>query len=387
MLESIVSYIELLPWYISLVACVWVIIFIYQLYYYIFVIGRVGRYKGNNDSNSTNQPISIVVVVNNNRELIEKNLPLLLAQDYSAFEVVVVANDCDEDVIVLLDSVKNSYSNFKYTGIKADRHFRHTPKLFANLGLKAASYENILFTDFESYPVSKNWLSQMAAGFDRGDVVIGYSGLERKKGAANSFMRCTKFMVSMRYLSSALAGRTYKGTQQNIGYKKELYFENNGFTHLRLNVGLDDLFIQKIARKDNTTVVINHSGFVRERQCGGLRWWRGTRMCNTYTFQFYPKRVKFKIFTELLCRFLFFLITFALIAWGALEQNILVFSAAILLLVLRLITVLIVIFKCSKRVGDRGLINFYFIYDFISPLSECFLSIKRRLKPVNGLWN
>lgn len=386
-MENFVLYIESLPWYIILIALVAVVIFIYQLYYYLVVIGRVGRFKKCVEAGSDGQPVSVIVVVNNNIEVIRRNLPLLLAQNYGDYEVVVVANNCDEDVIQLLDSVKNSYSNFKYTGIKADRHFRHTPKLFANLGLKAATYENVIFTDFECYPVSKNWLNHMVAGFDEGDVVIGYSGLERKNGILNSFMRCTKFMVSMRYLSSALAGKTYRGTQQNIGYKKELYFENNGFTDLRLNVGLDDLFIQRIANKRNTAVVINPSGFVRERQSGGLSWWRGVRSYNSYTFKLYPKLVKLKISAELVCRFLFFLTTFALIVWGVVDRNLMIFIGAISLLISRLLVVLITIYNCSKRVGDRGLIKFYFIYDFISPLSECFLSIKRRVKPVSGLWN
>lgn len=44
----------------------------------------------------------------------------------------------------------------------------------------------MVFTTVDSYPTSERWLSLMAKGFIGGNVVIGYCGIEIRKGFANA---------------------------------------------------------------------------------------------------------------------------------------------------------------------------------------------------------
>ena len=51
----------------------------------------------------------------------------------------------------------------------------------------------------------------MANGFRRGEIVLGYCGMERGKGFANYLIRTWRMMHSVDWISSAVCGRPYRG--------------------------------------------------------------------------------------------------------------------------------------------------------------------------------
>ena len=55
-------------------------------------------------------------------------------------------------------------------------------------------------------------------------------------------------LQSLRYLGFALAGKPYIGIGRNLAYRKELFFQQKGFSkYLNLQRGEDDLFINELA--------------------------------------------------------------------------------------------------------------------------------------------
>lgn len=127
-------------------------------------------------------PVSIVVVVRENAYyFIENTLPLLLAQQYHQFEVVVVDCSYDDEISLQLNEMSMQYPHLKLTRINPQPNYEHSNKLALTVGIKAATYEHLLFTTIDCYPTSQRWLSIMAKGFICGDVVIGYCNLEIKK--------------------------------------------------------------------------------------------------------------------------------------------------------------------------------------------------------------
>ena len=76
----------------------------------------------------------------------------------------------------------------------------------------------------------------------------------REKGLVNLVSRYDAFFIALQYFGMSLAGHPYMGTGRNLAYRKELFFENKGFaSHYELASGDDDLFINEVARKANTT--------------------------------------------------------------------------------------------------------------------------------------
>jgi cellulose synthase/poly-beta-1,6-N-acetylglucosamine synthase-like glycosyltransferase len=67
-----------------------------QLIYYWFIYGKVAFFKQKNEFVRTDQGVSVIVCARDEYYNLKENLPLLLGQDYSKFEVVVV-NHCSED--------------------------------------------------------------------------------------------------------------------------------------------------------------------------------------------------------------------------------------------------------------------------------------------------
>ena len=359
--------------------------FFVQLYYWLGRYGGLPRFRNNRGIRPQipSPPVSVVVVIRENGYyFIENYLPLLLGQRYDEFEVVAVDCSYDEEIGELLHEKSLACSRLHVTAIKQQRSTGHGTKLALTVGIKACAYEHIVFTTTDCYPSSDKWLSLMAKGFINGDIVIGYCGIEIRKGFANRMIRCNRLATSVRYLAAAIRGRAYRGISHNIGYTKSLYFAHKGFNHLNMNIGDDDLFIQTIATPTNVSIIMNPHATVRQMQYGGLGWWHAMRKTLTYAFRYYPRGIRTSISFELWSRMLFFLTAIAAIIllppwWKIIPA---------LFLLLRLLIVELKIWHIGKRLGERKLAGTYILYDLTSPLGECFLALSRRLRPNRAVW-
>lgn len=357
------------------------------------------RHRHRLQDDSPLPPVSVIVVVQDDPDYVYQELPRLLTQDHPQYEVVVV-NDCGgSEVTEALMAMSQKHPQLRYTVIKTDDRFKHSRKIPLVVGIKAAQYDNLIFTHTDTYPTSDRWLSFMAKGFVGSDIVIGYAGYESKTALLARMVRATNMESSIRFLSAATRGHTYRGTMRNIGYTKQIFFAKRGFTHLRLALGEDDLLIQKIATPYNTAVIINPHCTVRATLPNTRKNWRAERRFFTYPFRYYPARVKINIFTELFSRALFFItcsitITASIVAITPLNiitTDMMAFPIATLsiaggMYMIREITMIQALRNICGRLGEKGFIFAFIMRDKIAPLSETLLALRRRIKPPHGLW-
>lgn len=127
------------------------------------------------------------------------------------------------------------------------------------MGIKSARHETLLLTDADCVPASENWMQKMQDGYDQGiEVVLGYGAYNKNKGLLNKIIRFETFHTALQYMSYALAGIPYMGVGRNLSYKKDVFIRNKGFSSInQIPGGDDDLFINKVATKTNTTIVID----------------------------------------------------------------------------------------------------------------------------------
>lgn len=60
------------------------------------------------------------------------------------------------------------------------------------------------------------------------------------------------------YLSGAIAGNAYRGSECNLAFRRQLFFDNNGFTEsVGLHHGIDDIFLNRIVRDGNYGVELS----------------------------------------------------------------------------------------------------------------------------------
>ncbi len=312
-------------------------------------------------------PVSVVICARNEARALERLLPLLMDQDHKEFEVVVVNDRSDDDTWEMLQWMKPDVPRLRPVNIQADERFNYGKKIALGVGIRSAKHPQVLLTDADCVPAGRDWLSTMAAGFSNGrKIVIGHSPYARVSGLANVIERYDGTAKAMQYMGFALAGIPYMGVGRNLGYATELFFNTNGQRHHgHLMSGDDDLFINEVARADNTSVVADRRAFMTTRPTPDLgTWWRRKR--RHYTTAAHYRFVHQFLLTLLpLARTVFW----AALLWLALDgawREVAV-GAAVQLLVLQPITI-----AAMRRLGTGALAWFAlpleWLFLFLDPL-------------------
>lgn len=236
------------------------LLLVFQLYFLLFVYSRLAFYKKPLKKESLETlPLSVIICARNEEENLRKNLPAILHQDYPRFEVVLVNDFSEDETTWLLKKLCKQYDHLKVVEIAEHVRLKHGKKFAVTLGIKAAQYEHLVFTDADCSPQSDRWLQHMADSFNGGEeIVLGYSPYMRKPGLVNALIRFETFHTAMSYLSYALRGNAYMGVGRNLGYTKSLFFRGKGFAaHMHIPSGDDDLFVNQNATPDNTAICID----------------------------------------------------------------------------------------------------------------------------------
>ncbi|MDE6046435.1 MAG: glycosyltransferase, partial [Alistipes sp.] len=340
---------------------------------YIWVYGRIAGYKNNRRMEilDADPPVSVIIpLFAEDYSFVEKRLPLILAQSYACFEVVIVYVGADSDFYEDLARLKQSFPQIITTKIHLNPRFPISRKMALNVGIKSAHYEHMLFTSTDACPQTDRWLSLMAKGFTRGDIVIGYCGVEQGKGLTGYLMRTWRMMHAAEWLGRAVCRRPYRGMLQNFGFTKKLYFGNNGFNHLNMNIGEDDLFLQQVMTRDNVSIILSPRATLTERVWGGLGWGLSQLRYFGSAFRRYPRGVRNFVQWEIGSRLLFFAAALCAIAVMPLEYKL----AAAAMILLRYLIVALEVRRIANRLGERGIAWRYFLYDLLSMPGAVLLS-------------
>jgi biofilm PGA synthesis N-glycosyltransferase PgaC len=229
------------------------------VYLFVFYI-RLAFYKSKNEPvQYDGPPVSVVVCARNEESNLEKNLPLLLEQNYPQFEVVLVNDRSEDDTKWLLRKLAAQYPQLKVVEIENHVVANQGKKFAVAMGIKAAQYDHLLFTDADCWPSSKDWIARITSSWKPNkSIILGYSPYAKEKGFLNAFIRFEAFHTALNYLSFALASNPYMGVGRNLAYLKELFFKGKGFaSHIHIRSGDDDLFVNQHATSNNCTIVIH----------------------------------------------------------------------------------------------------------------------------------
>jgi len=205
------------------------------------------------------KPVSIIVCAHNELQNLKILLDKLHVQAYTEFELVVVDDRSDDGTYDYLLRLEKTWDNLKVVRIEWTPRHIHEKKYAISLGVRAASFDHLLFTDADCEPRSMYWIKTMMNQFtDSVEFVLGFSYYKGYPGILNRFIRHETLQTAMLYLTMALSGLPYMGVGRNLGYRKSFFLEKKGFSKmLRVVGGDDDLFVNRYARKSNTLPVIH----------------------------------------------------------------------------------------------------------------------------------
>jgi len=284
-----------------------------QLFYYLFFFARLSSLKPPAASETAvDKPVTIIVCAFNEEANLLKNLPLLLDQDYHRngkpwYEVLVVNHNSEDDTFYVLNRMKEQYPHLSVLHLTQDAKLIPGKKFPLSMGIKQARFEHLLLTDADCRPGSRNWLRLMASGFAGGkSVVLGYSPYTAYPGSLNRHIRFETAHTAMQYLSYALAGFPYMGVGRNLAYVRELFVRNKGFSsHNHILSGDDDLFINQVAHKGNTAVVLSEEAFTWSEPKRTPEEWRYQKSRHLSTGRYYRPLHRFLLggyaFSQFMC--------------------------------------------------------------------------------------
>ncbi len=364
-----------IPLWHLVVAGIFVITLLVQLFYYLFFFVRLILYKPSEKKIST-EPVSVIICAWNEEDNLKRNLQSILEQDYPEFEVLVVNDHSVDETDLLMQAWQAKYAHLRVINLTQSNVSMRGKKFAISMGIKGAQYDRLVFTDADCSPKSKHWLNHMAGNLSgKTELVLGFGGFEKRKGLLNKLYRYESVHIAMQYMSYALAGIPYMGVGRNLAYKKELFFQTKGFVkHRHVASGDDDLLVNEVANGKNTTIEIREEAHtISQPQETWSEWWVQKRR-HLSTGSFY--RLSTKIFLGLftLCHLLFYLSFFMVLSIKTM------YWLALCGILVKWMVHLSIIRVVVRILDELDLFLFSLLGDLFTPFFNTAVAISNRIK-------
>jgi glycosyltransferase involved in cell wall biosynthesis len=365
-----------LHWW-QVVFYVFCLVALIQLLYYWIVFQRLAWYKPSEKEKSQQHPVSVIICARDEAGNLARNLPGVLVQTYpSTHEVIVVNHNSQDETRYLLEEFKKTFKSLHIVNLEQEAKGIPGKKYPLSIGIKEAHHEIILLTDADCVPVSETWLQKMQDGYSNGvEVVLGYGAYHKLPGVLNKLIRFETFHAALQYLSFALAGKPYMGVGRNLSYKKSLFFKNKGFSSINhVASGDDDLFINRVANKDNTAIVIDHDAITLSSPKKTFsEWWRQKNRHFT-TAKFYKTGHRFWLALYSFTHFLFYPLLITSIIFYDWRVSLGIF-------LVRLITQGVIYNKAMQKLNEKDLFAWWWLLDIWMFVYYCIFAAALWKKP------
>lgn len=223
-------------------------------------------------------PISIVISVKDQYELLQRNLPMLLTQDYPEYELWVVDRSEGEEARWLVASMADAYPNLHYTHVSPTSRIISEACLALTLGIRAASYDWVMLTRADCYPPTNGWLRQMgrtAARHSKRRIVAGYTRLERTSASWSGLrLRFYHVWQQMLMLPFSTGARLHTADGTNVMYRKSFFMRHKGFQRAEtLNVGAVELLVNQHSTRTNTVTCLHPDAILQRVTPAEAHYW------------------------------------------------------------------------------------------------------------------
>ncbi|MEJ7645030.1 MAG: glycosyltransferase [Chryseolinea sp.] len=225
-----------------------------QIIYFLLFTIAFGRKREVNPPQAL--PVSVIVCAHDEVDNLNELIPLLLAQQHPAFEIIIVNDRSNDHTFDMLLAEAGKDHRLRMVHVNRTPPHVDNKKYALTLGIKAARYEWILLTDADCRPSGTGWISSMSSGFsDKTEFILGYSPYMKASGFLNTLIRFDSLLTGIQYLSFASLGIPYMGVGRNLAYRRSKFLESKGFNNiLHVRGGDDDLYVNEFAKSSNTVV-------------------------------------------------------------------------------------------------------------------------------------
>jgi len=333
-----------------------------QLIYFLFVFSWFSFAK-NKKTTQNNIPVSVLVCAKNEAENLKTFLPSIVKQQYPNFEIVLINDASYDDTLDVMESFQGKHANIKIVNVENNEAFWGSKKYALTLGIKASTNDYLLLTDADCTPKSDKWISNMSAHFsEKKKFILGYGAYKKKKySVLNALIRFETLLTAIQYFSYAKVGNPYMGVGRNLAYHKSEFFNVNGFmNHMKIRSGDDDLFVNQVATKKNTSIEFSEESHTLSIPSKTLSEWFKQKRRHVSTASHYKGKDQFYLGLFYLSQILFWTLFIILISF--------LFQWKLVLLIfgVRVLVQYIVYGFSAKKLKEQDLI-------LVIPFLEVFL--------------
>lgn len=349
--------------------------------YWLFFFRKLANYDVEQESRRSVSPdaenLTIIICAKNEAQNLQQNLPRILNQTDRSHNILVINDNSHDNSLYVLEKFKKKFSIFDIINLTNTNKSYLGKKHALSVGLKNADHKVVLLTDADCQPVSENWVSRMRQGLGDGEVGLAYSPYAKYPGFLNLFIRYEAVWTAVQYLSFALRGLPYMGVGRNLIYKKELFTRTDGFDkHGHIASGDDDLFINEVAFKENTRVILHPETFILSEPKTDWRSYVRQKRRHLSTGGSY--RLQHKVLLGLLSASHFLFYTFGI---ASAFYNVTIFFT---LFVVRLVVMLGIYKGILKRLGEPKMLLWIPLLDAVYVLF--YLYFATALMNTNTKW-
>lgn len=124
----------------SILFYIFIVVVSIQIGYYLSFLFSFGIKRAESRLKK-NIPISIIICAKNEADNLKKNLPLILDQEYSNFEIVLVNDSSSDDTLKVMKEFEANSNNIKVVDVKTNETFWGNKKYALTLGIKTSKYD------------------------------------------------------------------------------------------------------------------------------------------------------------------------------------------------------------------------------------------------------
>ena len=223
----------------------------------------MARYKDNAPTEGSNH-ISIILSVRNEEQRIRGILDKFKEQQFEDYQILVINVHSEDNTDGILNALTETNPRLKVTSLSQETQF--SEKQIINIGLKGSSSPWIIFLTSSSGEINPNWLANMNSLIDsETDLVVAYTNVERVKGFRNLICRLERFNQFVISGAWTLAGKPFVFNENNVLFKRSMYFDTLGFRHkMNMNFANLELIFNENVKKGRIKLTTNPDLAIRE---------------------------------------------------------------------------------------------------------------------------
>ena len=357
------------------------VVFIIQMYYLLGVYLKLALHK-KDDFNPAPFQVTIMLALRNEEERIREMMARFTGLPFEDYQVMVINEVSEDNTLEILTVLAQTNPRIKVTSLSQETRF--LDKQAINIGLKGAPSPWIVQLTPDTGPISQEWLTKLTAMLDQDtDAAIGYTNVERAKGYRNLLCRLERFTQFMVSGSWILAGKPFVFAENNVLFRKSLYFNTLGFRQkLNRNFANMELIFNENFKKNRVKITTNSDLAIREK----VEDDRGDHI------RLLKKAIQIRQSLSWSKKFTLFLDDFSKIVLTGLTITLLILLTEYwitftLLMVVYYIVLLVIVKKLLNRLKERKIFVPSFLYILIKPIINWWFFLSTYLIHRKSRWN